>query len=260
MIYKKDKDQLEFDWEGRDPVEALPGENEQALFERLYSQLVKKTGLLITLTITDNVSRMASYKRSPCKTAVSVRLHHMFLHAPDRIINVIVHWILHPRSKKYAAAFDQFIAEQHDRVRKKSPPITLHTRGKVYDLKELYKEVNAQFFNNEATAAITWGQQSKGRQRSISGKYIRKRHLIRIHPRLDQDFVPRYVIRHIVYHEMLHSVLPRETTAGGRRRIHSPTFKDRERQCPDYERTEAWLNDKNNLGRLLCPGFIPRKK
>ena len=90
------------------------------------------------------------------------------------------------------------------------------------------------------------------RRRSIRfGSYTPVDELIRIHPYLDQAFVPEFFVRYIVFHEMLHAHMGIEETPNGRRRIHPPAFRRREEEYGDYDRAVAWMNDESNLRRLL---------
>jgi hypothetical protein len=73
--------------------------------------------------------------------------------------------------------------------------------------------------------------------------------VIRIHPLLDQPFVPRWFLEYVLYHEMLHSVVPDEVDSAGRRRIHTAKFYRRERAFPRYRRARRW--ESENLARFL---------
>jgi hypothetical protein len=70
---------------------------------------------------------------------------------------------------------------------------------------------------------------------------------------LDQDFVPRFFVRYIVFHEMLHAFVGISRTPTGRRQVHSGTFKRLEKSYPEYEKAVAWQAVKKNLKRLLNP-------
>src|SRR5690606_9202221 len=111
------------------------------------------------------------------------------------------------------------------------------------DLQQLYDEVNRTEFEGAVDCGITWGRlPTRRRRRSIRfGSYSPKEHLIRIHPYLDQAFVPAFFVRYIVFHEMLHAVMGIEELPSGRRAIHPPAFKRREEQYPDFARAVRWL-------------------
>jgi hypothetical protein len=72
--------------------------------------------------------------------------------------------------------------------------------------------------------------------------------LVRLHPVLDHASVPRYVVASVVHHEMLHAEMGVETR-NGRRRVHPPEFRRREREFEEYERAKGWI--EKNLGGLL---------
>ena len=74
---------------------------------------------------------------------------------------------------------------------------------------------------------------------------------MRIHPALDQPWVPHYVLESIVYHELLHAALP-ATVVDGRRRVHTPEFRRRERLYPRLDEAKAWVRE--NLMRLIEAG------
>ena len=222
--------------------------------EALRRELEAATRSTITLAVTNNTSNMMSVVVEPGGGMVKLRLHHMFLDAPHDVRRALAHWIQHPKSRKYASLFRNFIVSRNHQIQRKSPaPARIRTRGAVYDLRDIFDEVNASCFQSRLTdVAITWGRESSTPVRSIRfGSYYEADRLIRIHPRLDQAFVPSYVVRYIVFHEMLHAHLGVGRNKSGRRRIHPPGFKNTEMSFPDYPRAVAWIEDSDNLHRLL---------
>ena len=69
-----------------------------------------------------------------------------------------------------------------------------------------------------------------------------------MHRALDKTWVPRYFVSYIIYHEMLHHVIP-STHGGNRRMLNPPVFRERERMFRDCERALAW--EKAHISRLL---------
>jgi hypothetical protein len=65
---------------------------------------------------------------------------------------------------------------------------------------------------------------------------------------LDQPFVPQYVVASVVFHEMLHQLIPRQRV-NGRWSIHPPAFRQQERQFLHYQRAKQW--QRQYLARLL---------
>lgn len=219
----------------------------------LCAELCARTGHEIHLTITENRSRLLSF-RFPAPGRVHLRMHRLFLDAPQEVRKALADWIRRPRGRKAAALIDSYIKQRRD-VIAPAPPRkhTLRTRGQHHDLARLYAEVNAAEFNNAIECGITWGKMPTPRRRASIrfGTYTPNDNLIRIHPLLDQDFVPDYFVRYVVFHEMLHAALGVETCENGRRAIHPPAFRERERAYPDYGRAIAWMEAPKNLRRLL---------
>lgn len=231
------------------PVDGL-----QRIADRLHRELTTATGVDIRLRITNNTSTMMSLRYESAGRRALVGLHHMFLDAPDEIRKALSAWIVKPSAKAPGKKLEAFIAEQRHLIASKPARSTvLRTRGQFFDLDALYSEVNRTCFDGEVTAPITWGKMpTLRRRRSIRfGSYSPGEHLIRIHPLLDQEFVPPFFVRYIVFHEMLHAHMGIEETATGRRKIHPPDFRRREAAYPDFDRALAWMEDEKNLRRLL---------
>jgi len=231
--------QLEFPW--RDP-------------DTLRAELEEQTGLHVHLAVTDNSSTLMSVKRARGEGEVRVRIHRMFLSAGTHVLHALARWILAPNAKKPGEVLDGFIRGNTDQIRRRRPPrVAVLTAGGCFDLGAIFERLNAAYFEGRVTARITWGRMpSNRRRRSIRfGSFYPQENLIRIHPLLDQAFVPAYFVEYIVFHEMLHAVLGMEETDTGRRRIHGAAFKRREILFSDYTRAVAWQNDAGNLRRLL---------
>ncbi len=230
----------------------LPTWDEHALAQRLRELCAGR----IEFRLTDNASTMMSFKPGTLRRPAQLRAHRMFAGAPPDVIEALAHWAMGRRKRSICRLLDDFIAANRHLVRRK-PIIAerLDTAGRFHDLQTYYETVNAAHFANEIDAPITWGRfPASRRQRSIRlGSYSPDDHLIRIHPHLDQDFVPGFFVRYIVFHEMLHAQLGIEVAPSGRRCIHTREFNRRERAYPDYARAIAWNDHPANLRRLLRP-------
>ena len=84
------------------------------------------------------------------------------------------------------------------------PKISIN--GKV-GLQEMFDRLNTDYFEGKIKADVEWGKKvNKKNLTSFKfGSYDPEKKLIRIHPRLQQDFVPRAVLELTMYHEMCHS-------------------------------------------------------
>ena len=220
----------------------------------LENELRDRSGVSIRVHVTDNASTVLSCKPRPDRGDVILRLHHMFLTADHKVLAALASWVKRPRRGPAATLLDRFIRDHRHLVRKGAPRATrLRSRGRHFDLQDLLDQVNEDQFGGSVTAAITWGKApSRRRRRSIRfGTFFFDKNLIRIHPALDQAFVPAHFVRYIVFHEMLHAAVGVNQTASGRRRYHSAEFRQRERRYPDYDRAVAWQSNPANLRRLL---------
>ncbi len=103
---------------------------------------------------------------------------------------------------------------------------------------------------------LSW---SKTRSRRRFGHWDADHGCIVISRVLDDDQVPEFVLDYVVYHEILHVILPPERGGGltGRRRVHPPEFKAAERRFPRWKEAEAWLG---RLASARSPAANPRRR
>lgn len=220
--------------------------------EQLLDYLNTRTELCIDLTVTDNRRSMISSKWTG-ERALNLRVHKMFLDASPHVLRSLASFLKRP-TKSNREVIGKYINENLERLkpgaRKKLPPAKCVTAGKVYDLEQIFTQLNRKYFKSRCDSALTWGNKPNGRRRTHIrlGSYDYETNTIRIHPALDRSFVPDYVVETILFHEMLHWYLPPEKK-GGRLNVHTRPFKMAEKQHPKYESAQKW-RDKN-LIRLL---------
>jgi hypothetical protein len=205
----------------------------------------------VQLAVTDNRRRMVSHCRK--RGVLQVRVHMMFLGAPERILEALVRWVVEGDAGA-SALVGRHIDENTHRIRaSEAPSGPLRERGQCHDLKAVLDDVNARYFEGAITDVhITWGRRAQARdqrRKTIKlGSYSAVQRLIRIHPVLDNAWVPRYFVSYIVYHELLHHLIP-AVRSSGRMLLHSCEFGDREREFRHYERAIAW--EEKHIERLL---------
>ena len=125
---------------------------------------------------------------------------------------------------------------------RRTPTQVVYTAGEHHDLREIFDEINARYFDHRIEAAITWGPRCGRfrRRNSIKmGSYSVEDRLIRIHRSLDRGFVPRFFVAWIVFHEMLHQVHDIRVK-NGRREFHSKEFLADEAMFDQYDQAKAW--------------------
>ena len=224
---------------------------ERRLERRIRAHLSR--GELI-VTFTDNRYTMISVRRENKNgKRYKVRLHHMFADATPTITRALARYVAHNDREASRLLGDYIDANQHQvssRQRKVVEP-RLITRGDVHDLQAVFDHLNQYYFDGTITARITWGQKSgkKKRRNSIKmGSYSVEDQLIRIHRSLDREFVPRFFIEWVVYHEMLHQVHDIRVI-NGRRQFHSREFLRDEAKFERYAEARAW--ERAHLDELL---------
>jgi hypothetical protein len=88
-------------------------------------------------------------------------------------------------------------------------------------------------------ARIQWGKASSPRRRKRRsmrmGSWDEEKKLIRIHPALDQDWVPLEYLHYLIYHELCHAVAKPVYSRSGNSIYHAD-FKALENQYPDVSK------------------------
>lgn len=228
----------------------LPSRDETfAKAERLAFRLSRELGLPVRLSVTDNRTTMVSFRRAP--QALRLRVHHMFLDAPDPVVQAVADYA--GRGHRPAGrVLDDYIRGRQPLIRQHrvGTEADLDARGECFDLQEIFDGLNDALFQGGIQARIGWGRMpGKRRRRSIRlGVYDHQTREIRIHPSLDRLEVPRFFVEFIVFHEMLHQLFP--SPPGSGRKVHHPrAFRDRERAFPRYAEAIRW--EKDHLSLLL---------
>jgi hypothetical protein len=130
--------------------------------------------------------------------------------------------------------------------------LDLEIGGRYFDLREMFDKLNARHFGNRLRRyKVVWGRkrEEKPREYFIFGTIQEEDRVIRINPWLDQRFVPAWFLEYVLYHEMLHAVVPDRLRNDGRRWVHTDEFNRREREFRFYKRARRW--EQENLARFL---------
>lgn len=234
----------------------------QALERRLRAA---STGPVI-LSITDNRHSIITHRAQ--RGVLHARVHHMFLDAPASVVDSLVRYVT-KGDREASALLGDYIEENGFRLARRKRNAPLVAKGKHHDLLRLFQDINERYFDGSVNAVITWGKRGsssgssgpsgsrsasrrtarqKQRKTIKLGSYSAVDRLVRVHPALDQKWVPRYFVAYIVYHEMLHHVIP-ASRGLGRVNFHPPEFREAEREFRHFDRALAW--EKRHVGRLL---------
>jgi len=212
----------------------LPCRNREDVVRR---RLETVTGRTIVLTLTDNATSLISVK--PAGRRLDVRLHRMFLNAGQDVFEEIGRFLVH-RKGRTPLIREYIRLHAHELPVKKPRHEQLRAEGRYFDLEEIFGELNRVYFQGRVTAAITWGNKRRGAVRKkVLGSYSSQTRIIRISPDLDRRTTPRYVVEHVIHHEMLHACLGARII-NGRKCYHFREFREQERLYKDYEKAMAW--------------------
>lgn len=187
----------------------------------------------------------------------NLRLHRFFATAPEGICEDLSAWL---RSGRRARRACERLDEWIDQALAQLPPaipraLSLSPLGTVHDLTPMAQALLRGPFDGEfcevPPPAVTWGRRGRSRAHHTLrlGTYVPSDHLVRVHPALDQTWVPAWFVNFILHHELLHAALDQGRTPAGQRIHHGPAFRAREGAHPDFARAVTW--EKKNLGRLI---------
>ena len=119
--------------------------------------------------------------------------------------------------------------------------IYLYPFGEFYNLKEILLSLNKEYFDDKLELKITWfGKGRITKTRLLFGSYDSKLKLIKVNRILDEKNIPEYVVKFIIYHEMLHHIFPIKIK-NRRRSIHHREFKEKEKKFPEYLEATKFL-------------------
>jgi len=223
--------------------------------EALRNELQDRIGAYLAsgrarVVITDNLRTMMSIKRG--HGVYTFRLHHMFVDAPPAILRAAAAYA-ERQEREASELLRKFIDDNEDAIRQRrsTRPSTVEVEGRHHNLQHIFDQLNGDYFGGAIRARITWGprtRRKRGRASIKLGSYTVEDELIRVHPVLDAEDVPRYYLAWVVYHEMLHEIhdMP---VVDGRRVYHTRAFRQAEAKFEHY--AEAVLWERTNLHKLL---------
>lgn len=200
-----------------------------------------------------------------------LRLGPIMADAPDAVQRALAEWIRARGGRGDAQrVLDRWIdARLRASTPQERPAPALDAGGEHHDLLPLADELRRTEFADDFAARplpqLGWGRAGKSRsRRSLRlGSFDPFSYTARVHPVLDSRDTPRFFVRYILFHELLHAALDAPPDADGRRRTHGPHFRARERAYVDFERALAW--EKEHIRALIAcaragVGFTPAER
>jgi len=111
-------------------------------------------------------------------------------------------------------------------------------RGRYYDLRAVFERVNREYFQDRIERPrLVWNSTLTRRK---LGHYQPASDTVMISITLDQPGIPEAVIDFVMFHELLHKDLGMPLV-NGRRRVHSPAFRQAERKFRQYSEVQEFL-------------------
>lgn len=160
-----------------------------------------------------------------------------------------------PRSQKRASVGSGARARKRHLATVRAPiqrQFEFASEGRFFDLRAIFDRMNERYFRNRLRGyTIAWGQRRRAKPKNsiVFGTIQEADRMIRIHPLLDRQFVPHWYVEYVVFHEMLHAVVPDRCDSAGRRIVHHDGFLKKEQRFRHYKRSIEW--EQENLGRFL---------
>lgn len=184
---------------------------------------------------------------------IYVRISDKLKDAPDDTIEAIGYILFDKlfgrKTKKeirhlYRNYINQFIVPDLKIIKAKiSPAYSAH--GKYFNLNDIFDKVNKEYFDYSVRKPILgWSLNFSTRR---LGFYDHSRDLLVISRIFDKKRTPDYIREYLMYHEMLHIVIPVKKV-NGRRVIHPTHFQKEERLFRQYDLAQKWF--KRKLWRL----------
>lgn len=247
------------------PSEVAPSKQAMATAELIANfkkRLARHLDYQLDLVVNENRSTMIRVLERK-KAFARLSLHRMFLDAPEEILSEIASFVegKHTNTPKADYSLRGYIQSNLARFNYSHllDRTKLVTQGEHYDIQAIYNEINRDYFGGTLKLVITWygARGRKNRSRIVFGEYFDHLRLVKIHRVLDDPFFPDYFVRYVVYHEMLHHVVPGYVNKVGHFRAHGADFKAREREFKEYERAIAW--ERLNKAAFFTPR-VRRKK
>ena len=127
-----------------------------------------------------------------CFARIKIILHPLFLSSSTEVIESIVNYILNRDRVSFKVlknfAYSYFSVQDFSTKLKEE---NLYTKGKFYNLDEIYEKINGIYFDGKVEAKITWFKvfNYKKLRHITFGSYDHLLKLIRINELLDRDII-----------------------------------------------------------------------
>ena len=220
---------------------ALPPVSSDQL-DAMHRDLAQRLGEPLDLVGTENRRTLLSWKRG-LDGLLRLRIHKQFSRAKEPTLDAVATYIRN--GDKGAAVEIRSFAREFGLLRSGPGRARFGAPlGMAHDLRAYLDAQNQEHFDGAFKGRIGWSRRTRSSSRKTIrlGSWSPRNRLIRIHPALDDKNVPNFVLRFVVFHEMLHAMVG-ASEQGSRKVYHTRDFRKREQKHPDYAQAEAWIQD-----------------
>lgn len=225
--------------------------NQKSLEETLSSHLKKK----VTIRLNRNTSTMLSVLES---TEESCRLsvHRRFLLAPEEIIDSVSQFI--SQKTGMPLLLKRYIQSDQDLDQSLGPKRSSkkqEVQGRFFDLSQILSSIEKEYFGTSLGLQISWyGKQNlkKPSQCRTLGLFDCVSKTIKIHRTLDDDRVPLFYIKFVVFHEIMHFLYPPKVSKNGRIQFHHAEFRNNEQKFSQYKEAIDWEKNQSFWFDTVC--------
>lgn len=183
---------------------------------------------------------------------IRIRISDILQDAPQDVLAALIHILLRravkkPPQKQHIDHYNQYIDSvdidaKHALARiKRTRKQLVGPIGKYHNLNRSFTYVNKTYFQHGLEKPnLSWSPNPSRHQLGYHDAHL---NLVVVSRWLDRKHVPSFLVDYIMYHELLHIVVPPQRV-NGKRIVHSKEFKRREQQFKHYEEALRWLNQK----------------
>jgi hypothetical protein len=183
-------------------------------------------------------------------------------HAPKDVKTALLDWALlsgaskaKHRRRAHRKLLEKYIFSYLSDSGRIRPSVARHapgsfdTKGVCWDLAEVFDTLNRTHFNAVLSSYVRWGKHPLRSYQSYKFDGAGNRFsVITIGSLYNRPGVPRYAVEGIMFHEMLHILLPPQRH-NARNVIHGRQFKEHERHFPFHDRWIRWEKSACNAMR-----------
>ncbi len=188
-----------------------------------------------------HLSGLFRYRHHPDKS--QFQINEGYIAGDDAILTALAQVVIEGKQSPATVTLRQFaLSEEFSEIllamELMVESVTDTAKGQHYDLSEVFEQVNQTYFDGTMVQPkLSW---SATHTRRKFGHYEPARNRVVLSRTLDAKNVPSFVVEFVMYHELLHKKHG-QIWVNGRQMVHTPAFRQEERQFELYQQAEDAL-------------------